>query len=402
MMNNLKFYKLLTLALGSVFMTACDNDDDDGVGPSSNSEANFAVYSWTSTPSGNVAFVNIAPSLATELNFDADNSLEFEGSFDLFGPDGEGYFIASTGAVLTRYDVAEDGTITQGGSFDLSNTGIAFVSHWNSEFVSPTKAYYLDFNNPIIVEYNPMDMTVTEVINHPASFNIEGYSYSTPFATTIDGDIYTSIDYFSEDFNDRPDGVHIMKIETSTNTLSMISDPRHFVDRQSIHKGPDGFVYIASELDHAFIKSQEGTPEDYILRIDPNTNQFDPNFEVSIIENSGIDRPVYASAMLDNGDVVCYIRSANAPEYTDKWDADRWNAAIASAPDYSEVEIFTDLSLAPPGLKVAEFDGETLIQHYNGDYSELSFYSYDSGRDPELVFEFPEGENPWNFVRLRK
>lgn len=191
--SRFKGVSLMLFALLALTFVSCSSDDDQVVNPDPNPEAQdtYAVFWRVDNPDGRTNYVSLVNDIDQgEVN--PSHALEVSGKSRFFAEEEAGYFIIADGEDLTftRYNInEEDGTISKGGKFSVSNQGVTSLQKRNV-FLSETKAYYIDNTQGQIIIWNPQIMEITGSFDLPSEFadGYQGYSTQLGFGKyQVDG-----------------------------------------------------------------------------------------------------------------------------------------------------------------------------------------------------------------------
>jgi hypothetical protein len=107
----------------------------------------YVLWSGLSGPELDTNYITPVGSLDASAVVDFTRAIEQPGIARLYGQEGVGYFAVGNGEAqtITRYELGPDDRLTPGATLSLQNFGVTLLVDATSiQFVSPTKAYYLD------------------------------------------------------------------------------------------------------------------------------------------------------------------------------------------------------------------------------------------------------------------
>ncbi|MEM8895551.1 MAG: hypothetical protein AAGC88_13300, partial [Bacteroidota bacterium] len=157
------------LAVLSMTIISCGNDDSDSVTPSIEGDAIYAVLPTVTTPDNRVTYVQLTSELGSNVTFDPTKaSLEIVGGAEIFSPDNGGYFLVASeeNVTLDKYELDENDALVKSGTLSLAGVGTQWHT-WITKFVSETKFYYFDVSQGQILVIDPIEMTINNTIELP-------------------------------------------------------------------------------------------------------------------------------------------------------------------------------------------------------------------------------------------
>lgn len=417
-MNNV--FKFFLIFFAGLLVFACNSDDDattptpptddgidppmDGTDPPQEEEPLFLFSSLLRSPSGDVTTIGLSEDLTETPDLSDTRNLEFPARADIFGVNGAGYFFVHTGeGIVTRYDLNENDEIVEGESLSFAGEGITSIVTQSTIVLNEEKAYIIPASSPQAVVWNPTTMTITGTVDYAQSeFLEDGFSFRQIVPTSDGQDIYVVLDYVNPDdaLGTRLDGVYVTKIDTSTDQAVRISDPRAFSDGQWMGIAPNGDKLFFSHWDYAFITAGMDEPfNDYVFRIPSGSDAFDPDFQLSFSESTGIGRPVVAYGLLSNGDAVIQARVADAPEWEQTFDGPFFEYYIVRYPDYTEAVLQDQVPDSFFNSNRVIIDDDMFLTTFDSDFvARLWRFSADG---VTRVLEIPEEQQILNVIRLR-
>ncbi len=201
-----------------------------------------------------------------------------------FGDDAFFYVGSADGPAVTRFEVTPTGIIEdEEVSFENEGTTVTGGYQSNLILVSPTKAYYIDQANSQIVVWNPTDMTVTDTIEHE-SINEAGVRTGiSGFPIRVGTKYYYGLGWFNSTTLDGVHGAAVLVIDSADDTATIVRDADDRCGYSfSVVEGTDG-IYVGTE---AFGSAQHalsaGTAAPCMLRLDPDTLEFDEDYQVAL------------------------------------------------------------------------------------------------------------------------
>lgn len=284
--------RIAAAALALALFSGCGDDDKDPTPDPDNEEGPvYAAITQVSADGESQSYIVLTDKVDVTTPLVLDNAIEVPGRALGSGIAKNGllYVSSSEGAVVTRYKLTANGTLekdkdSQGRDAEVSfqGSGVSSIGEYQHQFqyVSETKAYYIDGRSGKVIVWNPTAMTVTNAITLNG-LTVEG-ALST-FATMpvrVGTKIIIPIGW-------RPSaGIGITKqagvvvVDTATDTAKIVTDDRCGYVRDGV-VGPDGLVYLATEAYGAAVYRTAGaetTPVPCLLRFNTQTETYDPDF----------------------------------------------------------------------------------------------------------------------------
>lgn len=334
----MKLRNLVPCLAASVLLTACGADNDssskNSVGPFDPSDPIYLVKSTAWVTEAGVSLHFLTNTLDEETVFDTKKALaipEYTGVAVPEGANADNAFYVGmyTSSVYRRYVVSDTGKISLDDELDFS--GVSGATGRNllraTQFMSPTKAYALDFAGLQIIAFNPTDMTLidtdesTEKMDTISLASIEEEELPGTWSVfpTTDGDRFVAtIGFYAADGADT--GVTKLVIVDS-NDDSLATDS---VDNCSAVTGAakdtNGNMYFASYDESALAHEQgTGTYAPCIIRVLAGTNEFDDSYLMNM-QNLTNNGRMAMGAVTGNGDIAYNLIMSDAGQamVTDK------------------------------------------------------------------------------------
>lgn len=195
------------------------------------------------------------------------------------------YVAGSEGPTVTRYSLTSEGRLEESGVVSFEGKGVKSIGEYQSQFqfISGTKAYYFDGRTSQAIIWNPSDMTVTGSINLPG-ISVEG-AILTFSALPIrrENQVIMPLGWRLTTTGGIVKQAGVVVIDTRTDAAKIVKDERCGYVREGV-VGPDGMVYLATEVYGAAVRRVAGgdTPVPCMLKFNPQTLTFDPSFHVEL------------------------------------------------------------------------------------------------------------------------
>jgi len=336
-------------------------------------EPMYVLQSAVQTTDDRLSYFTVVRSLteATEVEYDA--SIEVPGRARLYGGEGLGFFVVGDGedVSLTRYDVAEDGTLAEGARLSFQALGVTSLGAQAVAFASPTLAYYKDPGQAQVIVWDPSAMEIVDTIELPASVLRDGYRTSYGDWAEDDGHVYFTVVHYSPTYDAVAPGTQLVRIDTATQEVTVLEDDRcrGLSDAAVV----DGDIYYFSNVINAFghaVSPGESGQANCMLRIRAGEDAFDADWVGGVTDR--LPENTSATVVTATGDtlwaqVVDLAVAPTAPGttysewYENGW---RWHRLTLAGEDVAtpvteEAGAYSSFAIAQPDfflLAVAEAD----------------------------------------------
>lgn len=275
---------LLIVALSIAFFSCGDDPIADGPVTGADSESLYAVFWRVNTPDGRIHYTSLVEDLESGV-LDAGKALEKAGNARFFAPEAGKYFVIGDPGdyILTRYDIADDNQIVEGGRFSMANEGITDLQN-RSIFLSETKAYYIDYTQGQIIVWNPEEMSITKAFDLPEQLKdgYQGYWVAMPIGRfqLVDNRLYIPagwINWDDETYLDKT-GLAIIDIENDA-LISYTEDDRcPMAVNPAILENGDAYYGVSYYLPFA-TTAREIEDCGCILKVEAGANGFDKAYD---------------------------------------------------------------------------------------------------------------------------
>ncbi|WP_438030506.1 hypothetical protein [Sorangium sp. So ce233] len=232
------------------------------------------------------SYILVTDTLDSDQPLSLDDGVEVLGRALGVGPDGGGaVFVASdAAATVTRYDLQQDGSLEEGDTVSFQGKGLAKIGEYGSQFhfVSETKAYFFDGPTAQVVVWNPEEMAVTGDIPLDSLVVPDAtLTYSSAPPLRLGDDVITFGGWRVGP--EVPSLAAVVVVDSATDEATVVTDDRCGYVRDGV-EGPDGMIYVATEAYGAAVHrlNPDNAAAPCMLRFDPETRQFDPDFHVEI------------------------------------------------------------------------------------------------------------------------
>jgi hypothetical protein len=277
----------------------------------------YLVKSTAWVTEAGVSLHFLTDTLDEETVFDTNTALaipEYTGIAipEGYNPDNAFYAGMYTSSVYRRYVVSDTGEVSLDDELDFS--GVSGATGRNllraTQFMSPTKAYALDFAGLQVIAFNPTDMTLIDTDASTAAIDTISLAGLTEanlpntwsvFPTT-DGDRFVAtIGFYGADNSD-PGVTKLIIVDSNNDNLATDS-----VDNCSAVTGAakdtTGNMYFASYDESALAHAQgRGAYAPCIIRVLAGSNEFDDSYLMNM-QNLTNNGRMAMGAVTGNGNI---------------------------------------------------------------------------------------------------
>lgn len=333
------------------------------------------------------SYVPLLPSLEVD-EVSLDDAKEVNGRASVARV-GEYLFIASSSEpVITRYTVAEDGSLAEDGRLNFMNYGVpAFFSidAWGAVFVDEHKAYIFNGNDGSHIIWDPTELTITGKVEGP-DIVVTGYNLES--VAVVRGNrmyrIFTFLNYDSWEFLVEPQYLAVYDLEKDE-LIALTEEARcpqlysrPFVDEQ-------GDIYFSGWVWTPGLALTADYPAACALRIKDGADTFDEDWQLNFAADVTDGREAGILRYLGDGKAlldVFYHERADIGEDTDAQE-------LSNTPNWRLWEIdLSDRSGGPiegldfkaGGYQDTQVDGHTFLMVPNDGYSETTAYEVVDGK----------------------
>ena len=268
-----------TLWLGLLWLVvACSDSSEAAPDPTPTpapASSFWYVQITVATPEGRTSFLQLIDSPDRE-EVGLDNAIELPGNARVFVDGNRIYTGSAEAAVIQRWYPEADGSLTPGERLSFAGSGLGAVPFGNN-FISEDKAYLFDRSR--VLMWNPTALTLAGEIDLSALIMPDLVPEIDP-GIMRDDLLFAVVQQqdFSGDFNR---GIQVVVLDTVRDEIAaIIEDERCIGSFSSMARGEDGSIYVLGDnylLRHWFV---EDLPPSCLLRIAPDSMEFDPDFYV--------------------------------------------------------------------------------------------------------------------------
>jgi hypothetical protein len=333
--KNLGILSLLFSCILLLGITSCSDDDvTDDPQPQDNdeveAETGIFIGFRVQTPSGNVLYIDVNSSIPEEITIDGAVELGQNQSIYAFGE--HPFTFSRDASTLTKWNVDKtDLSLSVAGVMSFASTGLSRF-YGEPVFMSETQAYFTNLPEGKIVEFNPEEMTLTQVHDvTPLSFpGIDDDTWYTEWDTKIvrNGKIIMPIGYFAGSNFSTPDGATVAVFDIASNTITYNTDSRSMAGtyRELIDEST-GNIYQSPAFENPFAahytEQTDPLPTQILLKINPD-GTYDPDYSLAIGDSLNATGINNVPLVFDNKAIVIY--SAESDFQIPEDPADRWNS----------------------------------------------------------------------------
>jgi hypothetical protein len=384
----------LASALASVFM-GCGDDRDltvataeqlpssGEVGPEapSSSASLYAVTTQRYSPDQDLAYVELVNDI-DDVGGALTTTLEIPGYGLAVGPSRGGtlYVASDQAATVTRYAVTHGDSTTASQfeergvlSFAALGVGAIFAYAGQFQFVSPTKAYFLDSESLQAIIWNPADMTITSSLDlSPLAVPDLAVTFDGE-PTRRDRDLVVVAAYYDIEAAHVARETRVAFLDVTTDTVQIASDTRCGYITHSV-LAPNGDIYLASDTWAVAIHqtSAGDAPDSCMLRIKAGEHEIDPTYRADIAALTG---STIAGSLLPGQGNTAYVRGfdtslfqGDIQSYDEIWSAAAWRWYSLELGADAPATLVDALPVGAPSSLQLPFEGRTFSNVSEADY----------------------------------
>lgn len=372
-------------------LSACSSSSEPADSGEGESTPLYFLFNRIRSPEGRSMYASMLPKLDYG-DVDVSNALELPGisrariyKNKLYAFDGESL-------VISRYRIANDGSLSvdsvdgSPAQVSFAQQGIGFFYDSNF-FVDDQRAFYIDYAQDVIIEWNPTEMTVTR--DFPAGVLRDGFDASSGRISILDHYAVVPLSWQNSLSGTGiwTNAIGILDLD-APETLRVIEDDRCIGTSDTfVH---DGAVYALGDSfgGLAVAVVDEPLPPPCLLRWQPGATAFDTDFYVDMSEATGT--PAVAGAV-SRGDgtfmTQAYVSDVDPSTLGvyELLDGNFWQRTIVSL-NGDAPRLVTDV---PPGpLSGSGFivEGQYTFPRTDGDAGRATLYRFDgTAAAPQLT-----------------
>lgn len=378
--------RLSAAALALSLFAACGDEAPVNPEPQQPETPMYAAIAQVSANNASQSYVILTDKVDHTEPLSTANAIEIPGRALGSGltKTGSLYVSSNEGATVTRYDLTSGGSLEKKATVSFEGRGVASIGEYQNQFqfISETKAYYFDGRTAQVIVWNPSEMTLTQAVP------VEKLAQAGAVTTFATHPVRTG-NLVLMPVGWRPStGVGIVKkaglivVDTTTDTATLVEDERCGYVRDGV-LGPDGMVYLATEAYGAAVFRVAGgnTPAPCLLKFNPQTRTFDPEFYRDLNALAG---GAATGSLLPGPQGTAYLRVLDETVYTvTPGVAPR---LVASAPAWSWWQLRLDTLTATKVQTLPASTGSTFL--------------FNVGDNRVLFTEFANSSSVTNFREL--
>lgn len=272
----------LAASLALTSAPGCGSDSNEteealGAGPL------YAVMYEVFDDLGSSSYLSLLNSLDAE-EIDTTQAREYAGGRAfLHAYDGAIFVGDAATPTVTRYSVAEDGSLTTEGTVSFAGypieTSWSFDA-WNVTFIDPHKAYLMDFpGGGTTIVWDPTTMEITGEIPPPSEVHRDGWTLEGTPALLRDGLIFRTFswaDYVEGTYSS--DLLLAVYDAEKDELLELVEETRCPVPGNLVHQDEAGNAYFSNWIWPVGHSLMRGAPAPCVLRLNAGERRFDPEW----------------------------------------------------------------------------------------------------------------------------
>jgi hypothetical protein len=375
MLSSLPFLATAVLAAG-----CGDSSDDPGDDTTPTETPEFAVMYEVFDDTGSNSYLALLASLDDTI--DPATSREFAGGRAFMRVyNGSIYVGDPTSPVVTRYTVADDGTLAEQGSVSFANYGLTAgtIDAWNQTFLSPTKAYMFDYASAVHIIWNPTTMQILGDIPADPAFFREDMVVETSPPGVRGNRLYRSIFWANYDTAEYSQEQILAVYDLDTDELiGTTTETRCPNPGNLVHTDEAGNLYFSNWIWPVAGTLQFDRAPNCVLRIPPGSDTFDPEWELDYAALSGGHEGAMFTYLGDGDGLVAIFDESMTTydETTDPWELagrSQWSIWRADVEAGTGAEI-TGIPLSAGAYTPFLADGRAFVMIPSSDWSLTQLY----------------------------
>ncbi|MEM9830322.1 MAG: hypothetical protein AAF944_06770 [Bacteroidota bacterium] len=288
---------MLLIGILTVGTISCSEEDDDNGGPvdpGTEVESAWMTSYRVGTPNGDIVYLDVSEEIPESFDLSRGIELGLGKSVSSFGE--HPYVYDANAKTITKWAVdRSDLSLSVEGILSLAAIGFdpeAFVS---PAYISETRAYVADVGEGLVVDWNPEDMTITEVyqVEAIASLQPNPTLFGPEFNYVSNEKIFYPIRDWGPsvccEFNTNGLGAIVGVFDTRTNTMTYERDSRILASWNFMPQDENGDFLLSSIEPSAFVPKyfdvDPSTLPSFTTMLKFNADgTFDPNFAFDLKE----------------------------------------------------------------------------------------------------------------------
>ncbi len=336
-MKHLAAFVLSVATLSS--LTACGEDGPAsepsnagntggaGMGGDGNDEpsgALFAVMYEVYDDVGSNSYLTLFDSLDAK-SIDISDSTEYSGGRAFLQTYNGWVFVGSPAEPrVTRYSVSSSGELIDEGSVDFGNYGLQAgnLDAWNVSFISPTKAYLLDFVEGTTIIWNPTTMELIGEIPAPTELLRDGWSIDGSPAVIRGDRLYRTFFFANYDTAEySPDSYLAIYDVAKDKVVELVKETRCPATGNLTHVDEAGNAYFSNWIWPIAGTLMRDAPKSCVLRLNAEEERFDPEWTLDYSSLAEGREGAMFSYLRDGQALMAVFHDENTSfdETTDPW-----------------------------------------------------------------------------------
>jgi hypothetical protein len=311
-----------------ILMATCASagcaDDDSTPGGGASAGPLYAIMYEVYDDVGSTSYLSLLDSLDVD-EVDSSQALEFgSGRAFIQSYDGRLYVGEAESPTVTKYSVTASGELVSEGSISFANYGLdqGQFDSWNATFISPTKAYLLDFRDGTTIIWNPSTMEITGDIPAPEEFYREGYSFESTPGALRDGLLFRTVSWVNYDEAEYPSDFLFVTYDVEKDEIvELASETRCPVPGNLVHTDEAGNIYFSNWVWPTAGTLMRDAPSPCVLRVKAGEDRLDPEWTLDYREITDGRQGAMFSYLGDGQALIStfYDERTSFDETTDPW-----------------------------------------------------------------------------------
>jgi len=249
----------------------------------------YAMTNEVYTDDDSTTYVNVLDSLDID-SLDTSRAVEYGGGRATIGSIHGWLFVAEPDApVIQRFEVADDGALSEKGSISFANFGFdtAAIDDWGNTFISPTKAYL--FSDGLTIVWNPTTLEIeSEIETDKLDFAREGWSLNGSAAALRGNRLFRTVFWSNWDDWVSSDDQYLVVYDTDKDEIvDVIEETRCPALGNRIDRDEEGNLYFSNWIWNVGETVVGDGPSSCALRIRAGEETFDQGFILRYPEITG-------------------------------------------------------------------------------------------------------------------
>lgn len=182
---------------------------------------------------------------------------------------------------VTRFSVSDTGELIEPLQISFLNYGLqqGQFDSWNATFISPTKAYLMDFGQGRTIIWNPSTMQLVGAIEPPDEFFRDGLSLEGSPGSVRGNRLYRTFNWVNYDTAEYSTDFLLATYDLDTDQLlSLATEARCPVPGNLVHQDEAQNIYFSNWIWPVAGTIMRGAPTSCVLRINAGEDGFDPGW----------------------------------------------------------------------------------------------------------------------------